>query len=274
MDALRHTIGILTPLKRTHMRTTAGWQLVKSKFNINDLSWLPPAEEWDFRSVTASECRIACHWEYEREFGRIEGAAIGGQSQPYFPQHYRQAARGLFPRAWMTLTKEQRQGVLESFPAVPVVQVRKLGEFLKRTSATGANSHIPQSYLDHSYVVIPHFTLYGVEAVIKGLEKWARSEAKHYRQSRRAQAAELPFDALKWLAVLRLDQARRQAHVTIGTTRETVTSYRRAKSRPDPNGVYPIYASDGAWSKAKNDAQLCQVRTRNNPSFLLAELAW
>jgi hypothetical protein len=246
---------------------------VKPKFNGIDLRWLPPAEEWDFRPVTASECRVACHWEYEREFGRIEGAAIGGQNQPYFPQHYRQAARGLFPRAWMTLTKEQRQGVLESFFATPVVQVRKLGEFLKRMPANGVNPKIVQPYLDHSYVVIPHFTLYGVEAVIKSLEKWARSEAKHHEQSRRAQAAELPFDALKWLAVLRLDQARQQSHVTIGRARETVTDYRRTKPRPDPNGVFPIYASDGAWSKAKSDAKRCQARTRVEPSFLLAELA-
>jgi hypothetical protein len=32
-----------------------------------DLKWLPPAEEWDFRSVTEVECPVACHWEYERE---------------------------------------------------------------------------------------------------------------------------------------------------------------------------------------------------------------
>jgi hypothetical protein len=247
---------------------------VKTKFSAIDLSWLPPAEEWDFRSVTANECRIASHWEYERQVSRILSASKAGEIHQYFPPNYRPAAREFFPQAWTTLSKEQRQKVVESFFAAPVVQVRKLSEFLKRMPKKDANLEVPKAFLEYSYVVIPHFSLYGVEAVIKGLEKWARSEAKHYRQSRRAQAAELPFDALKWLAVLRLDQARNKAHVTIERARETTNAYRRANPRPDSNGVFPTYASDGAWSKARNDAQRCQVRSRNDPSYLLAELAW
>jgi hypothetical protein len=109
--------------------------------------------------------------------------------------------------------------------------------------------------------------------VIKEFEKWARKEAKQHRQSRRAQAAELPFDALKWLAVLRLDQARRKALVTIERARESLSAYQRANPRPDINGVFPTYASDGAWVKARNDARRCQSKSMNNPSFLLAELA-
>jgi hypothetical protein len=264
---------------------------LQTKLKSIDLKWLPPAEEWDFRSVTMSECRVACHWEYERENHPIAPslvvhhkanaaaknpasmAAQGGATRIYYPTNYRQAARELFPQPWTTLTKEQRQKVMETFFPAPVMQVRKLREFFKRMPMSGASPEILQSLLQHSYVVVPNFTLHGVEAVIKEFEKWARKEAKQHRQSRRAQAAELPFDALKWLAVLRLDQARRKALVTIERARESLSAYQRANPRPDINGVFPTYASDGAWVKARNDARRCQSKSMNNPSFLLAELA-
>ena len=233
-----------------------------------DLKWLPPAEEWDFRPVTEHECRVACHWEYERQSTSRHGAG-----HKHFPVNYRQAARELFPQAWMTLAKEQRTKVVESFLPRPVLQVRKLREFLKRMPVNGTNPEIFQAYLHQSYVVIPNFGLHGVEAVIKEFEKWARTEAKQHPRSPRAQAAELPFDTLKWLAVLRLDGARRKAGVTIERARETVEGYRHAYRKPDPNGVFPAYASDGAWSKAKNDATKCQAKSSNDPSTLLGELA-
>ena len=260
---------------------------LQTKLKSIDLKWLPPAEEWDFRSVTVSECRVACHWEYEREnhpstpnpaaqhkAGTAASmAAQSGATRIYYPTNYRQSARELYPQAWTTLTKEQRQKVMESFSPAPVMQVRKLREFFKRMPMSGASPEILQSYLQHSYVVVPNFTLHGVEAVIKEFEKWARKEAKQYRQSRRAQAAEPPFDALKWLAVARLDKARRKAHVTIDKARETMLAYRQENRQLDSNSVFPIYASDGAWSKANTDSQRCQNKARNDSSFLLAELA-
>ncbi len=91
-----------------------------------ELKWLPPAEEWDFRSVTAAECRVACHWEYERETHPFAA------TQKYFPPNYRQAAQELFPQPWTTLTKEQRQKVLATFLPSPALQIRKLREFFKR----------------------------------------------------------------------------------------------------------------------------------------------
>jgi hypothetical protein len=255
-----------------------------------DLSWLPPSEEWDFRSVTVAECRVACHWEYARETRKIESVAIGilakGAAQRaalgarseaarlFCPVNYRQPARELFPRAWTTLTKEERTAVLGSFYPIPTMTVHKLGNFFRRMQwAEGASSEVLQPYLEHAYVVQPNFALHGVEAVIKELEAWARREAKNYRQAPRAKAAEPPFDALKWLAVRRLDQARCEAHVTFEKTQEALAEYRRQHPQRAHNDVFPIYASHGAWSKAKADAARCRSKAMNEPSFLLAGLA-
>lgn len=246
-------------------------KLLKLKPQAVDFKWLPPAEEWDFRSVTEGECRVACHWEYAREDSRSMPKFPNGQK--YFPQNYRQAARELFPQAWLTLTPKQRAKVRESFFPSPAMQVRKLGDFLKRVTHQGVSSEIPRPYLERAYVMVPDFTGHGVEAVIKKLEAWARQEAKAYPQSRRAQAADLPFDALKWLAVLRLDEARRQTDVTIEVARDTVKAFGLKYGRDHSSSVFPNYASDGAWSKAKTDALKCQHQSKSKPSFLLAELA-
>jgi hypothetical protein len=238
---------------------------------VVDFSWLPPAKEWDFRAITEKECRIACHWEYARQDYRSTSPFRDGQK--CHPKNYRQAAMELFPQAWITLTTEQREKVIRSFAPVPALQVRKLEEFFKRMPSSGMNPDIHEAFLKNAYVVIPSFSLHGVEAVIKAFEKWARQESKQYRRSRRAQAAELPFDTLKWLAVLRLDAARRMAGVTIGTARDTLKIYLKKNLQLDVGGVFPAYASDGAWSKASRDAKRCQDQSRNNPSLLLAELA-
>lgn len=246
-------------------------KLLKLKPQAEDFKWLPPAEEWDFRSVTEGECRVACHWEYERQDSRST-SKLGGQK--YVPVNYHQAARELFPQAWTTLTREQRAKVVESFLPSPVIQVRKLREYLKRMPVNGANPEIFQAFLHQAYVIVPNFRGHGVEAVIKEFAKWARQEAKQHPPTRRAQAAELPFDALKWLAVLRLDAARRMAGVTIERARETVRAYRQKHPHATYHGdVFPVYASDGAWSKARKDATKCQAKAKINPSFLLAELA-
>lgn len=239
-----------------------------------NLTWLPPQEEWDFRSVTQQECRVAAYWEYEREYIPIRIIQSGGSKSPALPASFRQAARELFPRAWVTLTKEQRAEVVSSFLPSPALQVRKLREFLKRMPSYGSHTDITQHILQHSYVVIPNFRVHGVEVVIRELEKWARQEAKHYPLSRRAQAAELPFDTLKWLAVARLEAARNKAKkLTIETARDTVAQYQRLHRQPDANGVLPIYASDGAWLKAKQNAQDCLEKAAKDPSILMAELA-
>jgi hypothetical protein len=44
----------------------------RGKFHAED--WLPLRDEWDFRSVTAEECRFACFWEYFRSIRSINPA--------------------------------------------------------------------------------------------------------------------------------------------------------------------------------------------------------
>src|SRR3974390_1274939 len=180
--------------------------------NIN-LNWLPRGEEWDCGLVAPEECRVACHWEYARH--ELPPMSKPGDQYVFCPHNYRQAAREHFPAPWLSLTKAQREKILESFYPAPVMQVRTLREFFKRMPTNGSHPEILQALLRHSYVIIPNFRVHGVEAVIKEFEKWARKEAKQHPQSRRAQAAEPPFDALKWLAVARLDKARSKAKVTI-----------------------------------------------------------
>jgi len=238
--------------------------------------------------VTPDECRVACHWEYSREThhawgaaGRLvpggkAGAANDGRNTPnreYCPHIYHAAARELFPQAWTTLTKEQRAKVLASFYPVPKLQVRRLVDFLKRIEwAKDAGEHLAKPYLLDAYVIQPKFSLYGVEAIIKEFETWARKEAKNHHQAPRAKAAEPPFDALKWLAVKRLDAERRKARINFEATQEAICEYRRKNPQRDPNDVFPIYASHGAWSKALADSSKCYMKVISNASHLLAGL--
>lgn len=244
-----------------------------------DLNWLPPRDEWDFRSVVKSECRIACHWEYSRQIRQLsldpeESGRTGIKDRtPYCPQRYRQAARELFPKPRMTLEKKERSRVMDSFYPIPALQVRKLGDFMARMSMGPAKDarHL-QPLLEFAYVLQPNFSSHGVEAVIKEFEAWARKEAKLHRQSPRAKAAEPPFDGLKWLSALRLEDARRESGISFEQLQETLAAYRKKHPQPDPNGVYPVYASHGAWSKARADAQRVRLEAMCNSSDLLAGL--
>jgi hypothetical protein len=234
--------------------------------------------------VTPAECRIACNWEYSRDIHRITRAATArfehfpaarNAASPdiHCPVFYRHAARKLFPQPWLSLTKQQRTGVLDSFCPIPALQVRKLGDFFRHTQwADGAHLDLLRPYLEHAYVIQPNFSLCGVETVIKALETWARKEAKNYPPAPRAKAAALPFDALKWLAVSRLEDARRKARVSFDYAQQALLEYRRTHPLPDQNDVFPIYASHGAWSKARSDARRCRVKLLSQPSFLLSGL--
>ena len=241
--------------------------------------------------MTRGECRVACHWEYARETHKIvagsfrnpdefsavkqtTGTAMRGSAKWYCPVNYRQPARELFPQPWTTLTKEQRASVLGSFYPIPALQVRKLGDFLKRIQwPQGANGEVVRRYFAQAYVIQPFFSLHGVEEIIKEFKIWARKEAKNYRQSPRAKGAELPFDALRWLTVWRLDQARRKAHVNFAKTQEALEEYRRQNPLAHENDVSPIYTSPGAWSKARSDAERCRGKSMEDAAFLLAELS-
>jgi hypothetical protein len=88
-------------------------KLLNQKPQAVDFKWLPPTEEWDFRSVTEDECRVACHWEYERQDSRST-SKLGGQK--YVPVNYHQAARELFPQAWITRDARRVRGVAKGPP--------------------------------------------------------------------------------------------------------------------------------------------------------------
>lgn len=240
------------------------------KLKSVDLKWLPPATEWDFRLIIPSECRVACHWEYNRD--RLPKNAAAKESHLYCPQNYHAAAREFFPRAWLTLSNEHRQRVVETFHPSPAIQVRKMRELWKQIPVYEKNPGMLQPFLSGSYVMIPNFRLRGVEAVIKEFAAWARKEAKQHPQSRRAQAAELPFDALKWLAATRLERARQEARITIERAREAITAYQKQNRVKAENDAYPAYASDGAWIKAVKNAEVCWKKVSADPSHLLGEL--
>ena len=245
---------------------------------ISDPSWLPAREEWDFRDVEPGECRVACHWEYMRRHYRVlseaavpAGEGLGGNTSVMDgPAHFHGAAREFFPRAWVTLSQADRHRVMDSFPPIPALQVRTLRDFLPRLhGAMYANSKLGQGFFSHAYVILPNFTGAGVEAVIREFKKWARSEARHHRRSARAKAAMLPFDALKWLAVWRLDEARRGVGVTFARTREALLSYRKKNPQACLQDVFPIYSSHGAWCKARSDAEHYYAKLLSSPSLLL-----
>ena len=238
--------------------------------SLPDLPWLPPPHEWDFRSVTPAECRLACHWEYSRDLRLASAAALRPAPppadsqkpvlhpipvrplQPGHPPEYHLPASALFPQPWLSLTRQQRACVLDSFHAPPAVQVRKLGDFLSRIQwARHAHPDALKPFLDHCFVVQPNFTRYGVETVLKQLEAWARKEARNYPPSPRARAAELPSDALKWLAVLRLDRARRPAGVTWQQARPALSPIEAervgtARRRDGEGAVRPATGRRGA----------------------------
>lgn len=239
-----------------------------------DFSWMPPKEEWDFRSVTNQECRVAAYWEYEREYITKRIIRICGEPSPACPPIFRQAAREFFPRAWNTLAPEQRARIVESFIPTPALQVCKLSDFLTRIPPPGTNPEITSGLLLHARVIIPNFRVQGVEEVIKEFDNWARREAGRYPASPRAHAAALPFSALKWLAVARLEAARNKVEkLTIQMARDAVVKYQRAHPQRSAGEVFPVYDSDGAWLKAYQSAYDCMNKAVRDPSTLLAELA-
>lgn len=270
-----------------------------------DLNWLPPAHEWDFRSITAEECRIACHWEYSRQVyqGRLmmprsipepgTGKLVGtAKPEVWCPDRYHGAARQLFPRPWLALTPEQRKAVLGSFHRLPVVTVRTLGDFLKRMNWMNGipDGETARGYMEHTFVIQPHFGVYGETAVMAKLSEWAQVESRRYRRRPHAKGASLPFDELKWLAAWRLELARCAANealtqrakasgrpiqrsdlILVGRIREEIKAHANGHPQDNPRDVLPIYTSAGAWTKARKDAERCAQLVSLNTSQLLAE---
>lgn len=174
----------------------------------------------------------------------------------------------LFPKAWVSLTAAERADVIRAVEPFRALWVRTLEETVEK--AKWALEDTPQAnrYRKGAYVIRPNFSVFGVEAVIKELKAWARREAKNYRRSPRAKAAEQPFDLLKWLAVYRLEEKRREVKITYEVAQESLREYRGKNGRLDPNAVFPAYAAHGAWSKARSDAARIRRKVSLDQAFL------
>jgi len=148
--------------------------------------------------------------------------------------------------------------------------VRTLGEMVEKAKWAFLED-TPQAsrYRQGAYVIRPNFSVFGVEAVIKEFKAWARRAAREYPRAPRAKAAELPFDLLKWLAVYRLEEKRREAGITYEVAQESLRIYRGKNSGLDPNAVFPVYATHGAWSKARSDAAKIRREVSLDQLFLL-----
>jgi hypothetical protein len=246
-----------------------------------DMSWLPAREEWDFRSVTETECRVACHWEYARDIRQLARAAIvrpsgiGVQNEKAEGEVIKRdivTKNAFFPRAWTNLSAAERTSVLGAVAPPPPLQVRTLREFVARANwIVDPKAEQFERLSQGAYVIRPNFSALGVEVIIKEFEKWARKEAKNYARSPRAKAAEPPFDLLKWLSVYRLEAKRCEAGITYETAQESLREYRRGNGKPDPNDVFPVYASHGAWSKARRDAERVRAKVIGDFAFLLRD---
>jgi hypothetical protein len=254
-----------------------------------DLSWLPAREEWDFRSVAKAECRIACHWEYAREIEPmmdhkafrprvvgdkarlVDDTGHAGRELPVRVRRDSVTKSPLFPRPWVGLSAAERASLVQEVEPLPPLHVRPLYHVLERAGWTANNKEMARQFSAGAYVIRPNFSALGVELIIKEFENWARKEARNYRQSPRAKAAEPPFDLLKWLSVYRLEQKRQTARINYEAAQESVREYRRCNPHRNPDDVFPIYSSRGAWSKARRDAGRTMMKVLGDATLLLRD---
>jgi hypothetical protein len=260
------------------------------KKRVVDLSWLPAREEWDFRSVAKAECRIACHWEYSRQIeplmdhrafrprvvgGKAVVADDAGQAEHQVPVRVRRDSvtkNPLFPKPWAGLSAAERTSVVQAVEPWPPLHVRPLFQVLERAGWTAHSSReMSRQFSAGAYVIRPNFSALGVELIIKEFENWARKESRNYRQSPRAKAAEPPFDLLKWLSVYRLEQKRQTARINYEAAKEALGEFRRCNPHRDPDDVFPIYSSHGAWSKARRDASRTVMKVLGDATLLLRD---
>lgn len=255
------------------------------------LMWLPPSAEWDFRSVTEAECRMACYWEYARDMRPHLEPGTGrprllAKKRGQMPGKLRDMVvpvgelvkeepvtkSPLFPKAWSSLTAEERAGVMASVEPFRALRVRSLNDTIEKARwALVENSDMARRYRRGAYVIWPSFSVFGVEAVIRELKAWARREARNYPRSPRAKAAEPPFDLLKWLAVWRLESKRKQAGITYEAAQESLQLYRTKNRRQNPNDVFPAYTAHGAWAKARRDAERIRTKVFLDQCYLLRD---
>jgi hypothetical protein len=118
---------------------------------------------------------------------------------------------------------------------------------------------------DHYFIFSARFSRSGTEKIIADFGKLIRKEAKKHPRSPRAKAANPPYDELNWLAVYRLDTARRKAGLTISAAQQALKTYTNKTPRTDSHTDLPIYAGEAGWSKARSDAQRLMVLLESHP---------
>ena len=200
-----------------------------------------------------------------------------------------------FPAPWLSGRKKQRKDMVEAIEAsavtvLPITEIkaaikgilkysaeckldpaRAIDEFLDSDGQVGANP-LRNWPVPSVYLMRVNFPFVGSEAVVRSLDSWARKEAKKFPRRRLAKAAEPPFDRLKWLAAWRLEAARREVGVSFEDVQAVLKEHERRRHVVDSSPVLPIYASHGAWSKAKRDAQTLLRRFEAEPKAFEKEV--
>ena len=231
------------------------------------VEWLPPVTEWDFRSIREKESRMACCWEYARSCGSITGNLTqwldgpGGMTTlgDFIVMHGMR-----FPTPWIMAGDEMSAwaaGIEAETAPLTVYSLRSRKEFVLREVAEAMTDGrdvlevLNRLLLADGYVMTMAFETAGSNAVVQAMTGWAREEAKKFPRVRRGKGAAPPFEWLKWLAALRLEEARQEAGVSFSEVQQMLLQHALAHPLGEAAPTLPIYASHGAWSKAIGDAR-------------------
>ena len=148
-----------------------------------DMSWMPPAEEWDFRAVTAEECGLACYWEYSRTLcqgGKNPESWVAGNYLLLCPfLCYSGGERE--PLAWTLLSRKERSRIRECMFIPAAIRIMPLNEFIDESlrSADGDHRKALERMRCPATVVWANFQGHGTEKVIEGFNAWARQGAEN-----------------------------------------------------------------------------------------------
>lgn len=244
---------------------------------VGAVAWMPPVTEWDFRSIREKESRLACCWEYARSCGSITGNLTQWLDGPGGLTTLGEfiCTHGMrFPTPWIMAGDEMpalAAGIEAEASPLTVYSLRTRKEFVLREVAEALEDGrdvldvLNRLLLGEGYVMTLAFETAGSHAVVKALSGWAREEANKYPRVRRGKGAAPPFEWLKWLAAVRLEEARQEAGVSFNEVQQLLINHSRAHPLPDAAPTLPIYSGHGAWSKAIGEARKWLEVLATNP---------
>jgi len=233
--------------------------------------------EWDFRSIREKESRLACCWEYARDCSCIHGNLTqwldgpGGMTTlgDFICTH---GVR--FPTPWIMAGDEMpalAEGIESESSPITVYSLQARKAFVLREVSEAMEDGrdvlevLNRLLLADGYVMTMAFETAGTNAVVKALTGWAREEANKYPRVRRGKGAAPPFEWLKWLAALRLEEARQNAGVSFGEVQRILLQHAQGHPLRESSPTLPIYSGHGAWSKAIGDARKWLGVLANDP---------